>query len=389
MSYLSIRALKKRYDAKQVLHGVDLDIEKGEFVVIVGPSGCGKSTLLRMIAGLESVTEGTIALGSNRIDDLDPADRGCAMVFQNYALYPHMTVRENIGYPLKIARFSKSERDRRVTEAAAMLDLSDYLDRRPAQLSGGQRQRVAMGRALVREPGIFLFDEPLSNLDAKLRVTMRIEIKRLHRRLKTTSIFVTHDQVEAMTMADKLIVMNGGHVEQIGSPMEIYRRPASTFVASFLGAPAMNLMGGIVSGCSVAIDGVPRHVFDTPLPAADGSEVVVGIRPEDVVIAGRAGTIDSARVDLIEELGGSRIAYCTVAKQEIAIVSSRTFPIREGDSLNLEFPSDAIHLFDPATGKRIEALAGTAPQAAASLPTLAVPDQVGGGARAQAEQAYA
>jgi sn-glycerol 3-phosphate transport system ATP-binding protein len=359
MSHLSVRALKKRYDAKQVLHGVDLDIEKGEFVVIVGPSGCGKSTLLRMIAGLESVTEGTIMLGSERIDDFDPADRGCAMVFQNYALYPHMTVRENIGYPLKIARLPKAEREKRVADAAAMLDLSDYLDRRPAQLSGGQRQRVAMGRALVREPGVFLFDEPLSNLDAKLRVTMRIEIKRLHRRLKATSIFVTHDQVEAMTMADKLVVMNGGFVEQIGSPVEIYRRPASTFVAGFLGAPAMNLMPASVSAGSIGLDGAPQQLIDSPAVLEDGTAAIVGIRPEDVVIAGRADTIDGARVDLIEELGGSRIAYCSLLRQEIAIVVPKTIPILEGDRLKLEFPTDSIHLFDPATGKRLEVVTET------------------------------
>jgi len=355
MSHLSIRELKKRYDAKQVLHGIDLDIEKGEFVVIVGPSGCGKSTLLRMIAGLESVTEGTISLASDRIDDLDPADRGCAMVFQNYALYPHMTVRENIGYPLKIARVPKAERDKRVVDAAAMLDLSDYLDRRPAQLSGGQRQRVAMGRALVREPGVFLFDEPLSNLDAKLRVTMRIEIKRLHRRLKATSIFVTHDQVEAMTMADKLIVMNGGFVEQVGSPVEIYRRPASTFVAGFLGAPAMNLMPANASGDLIALDGAPNQLVDAPFDLQDGTPVFMGIRPEEIVVAGLSDTVDGARVDLIEELGGSRIAYCSLARQEIAIILPKSVMVREGDRLKLAFPPDAIHLFDTASGKRLEA----------------------------------
>ncbi len=349
MAYLSLKHLKKRYEGKQVLHGVDIDIASRAFVVIVGPSGCGKSTLLRMIAGLEDVTEGSIALDGREISDLDPADRGCAMVFQNYALYPHMTVRENIGYPLKLAGMAKDERARKVEEAARILDLGEYLERRPAQLSGGQRQRVAMGRAIVREPKLFLFDEPLSNLDAKLRVTMRIEIKRLHRRLDATSIFVTHDQVEAMTLADMLVVMNGGRVEQIGTPTEIYGRPASTFVAGFLGAPAMNLMPAHVADGRVRLDAAADIAFDLPLPAA--KKVTLGIRPEDIELSAQGIPV---KVDLVEELGGSRIAYAVLAGQEISIVLPRGAAAAVGDILRIALPPAALHVFDGETGRRLE-----------------------------------
>ncbi|KAB0268028.1 sn-glycerol-3-phosphate ABC transporter ATP-binding protein UgpC [Microvirga brassicacearum] len=356
MARLSLTQLKKRYEGKQVLHGVDVEIADGQFVVIVGPSGCGKSTLLRMIAGLEDVTEGTIAIDGREIDHLDPADRGCAMVFQNYALYPHMTVRENIAYPLKIARLPKSERERRVVEAAGTLDLSDYLDRRPAQLSGGQRQRVAMGRAIVREPAVFLFDEPLSNLDAKLRVTMRIEIKRLHKRLNATSIFVTHDQVEAMTLADMLIVMNSGMVEQIGTPNAIYREPASTFVAGFLGAPAMNLLPATAVGHDrVAFDAAPTHLVPAAaLNLAVGTKLTLGIRPEDVVVSSdpKCGGL-AASIDLIEELGSSRIAYCAVGTEEVAVVLPRNEMNLDHRTIFLDFPANALHAFDQRTGKRL------------------------------------
>ena len=367
MSQLSIRQLKKRYEGKQVLHGVDIEIEHGQFVVIVGPSGCGKSTLLRMIAGLEDVTEGEISIDGERVDDLDPADRGCAMVFQNYALYPHMTVRENMAYPLKIARMAKAEREKRVGEAADMLDLTAYLDRRPAQLSGGQRQRVAMGRALVREPRVFLFDEPLSNLDAKLRVTMRIEIKRLHRRLKATSIFVTHDQIEAMTLADRLIVMNAGLVEQIGSPVDIYRWPASTFVAGFMGAPAMNLMPARLAGTRAILERVSDYAVETGSFGAGRDAITLGIRPEDIVVSrdARAGLL--ARIDLIEELGGSRIAYCSVGEQEIAVVLPKAVSFREGDRLALDFPAAALHAFDRETGLRLTAASAARQEVASPL----------------------
>jgi sn-glycerol 3-phosphate transport system ATP-binding protein len=355
MARLTLSDLKKVYNGKQVLHGINAEISDGQFVVIVGPSGCGKSTLLRMIAGLEDITEGEIALDGRLLNDLDPADRSCAMVFQNYALYPHMTVRQNIAYPLKIAGVAKEERNRRAAEVAAILDLSSYLDRRPAELSGGQRQRVAMGRAIVREPGVFLFDEPLSNLDAKLRVSMRIEIKRLHKRLGATSIFVTHDQVEAMTMADVLIVMNGGVVEQIGSPGEIYNEPSSTFVAGFMGAPAMNLMSSTLRRGRAVLDAAPEAVLELPFTQlGDGQALTLGIRPEDIVASldpGSGGFL--AMVELVEELGGNRVAYCSLAEQQLAVVLPKSFNVLSGGVLYLTFPEDAVHGFDATSGKRL------------------------------------
>ena len=236
MAAVTLKNVKKNYGTTTVVHGVDLEINAGEFVVILGPSGCGKSTLLRMIAGLEAITDGEIMIGSKRVNDLEPRDRGCAMVFQNYALYPHMTVAENIGYALKVAGISKADRTTRIEAVADLLGLREFLNRKPMQLSGGQRQRVAMGRAMIREPDVFLYDEPLSNLDARLRVAMRIEIRKLHQRLGTTSLFVTHDQVEAMTLADRIVVMNKGVIEQVGSPDDVYHRPASIYVAGFVGA---------------------------------------------------------------------------------------------------------------------------------------------------------
>ncbi|MFZ4533794.1 MAG: sn-glycerol-3-phosphate ABC transporter ATP-binding protein UgpC, partial [Alsobacter sp.] len=250
MSTISIKGVHKNYGRNPVVKGVDLEIATGEFMVVLGPSGCGKSTLLRMIAGLEAITAGDIAIGGRIVNQLEPRERGCAMVFQNYALYPHMTVAENIGYALKVSGLGKAERRERVAAIAKTVGLEDFLERRPGELSGGQRQRVAMGRAMIREPQVFLFDEPLSNLDAKLRVQMRIEIRKLHNRLKTTSVFVTHDQVEAMTLADRLVVMNAGRIEQIGTPEEVYRAPATRFVAGFIGSPAMNLVEGEALGSS-------------------------------------------------------------------------------------------------------------------------------------------
>jgi len=355
MARLILSGLKKVYNGKQVLHGIDAEISDGQFVVIVGPSGCGKSTLLRMIAGLEDITEGEIALDGRRLNDLDPADRGCAMVFQNYALYPHMTVRQNIVYPLKISGVAKEEQNRRVAEVAAILDLSQYLDRRPAQLSGGQRQRVAMGRAIIREPGVFLFDEPLSNLDAKLRVSMRIEIKRLHKRLGATSIFVTHDQVEAMTMADVLIVMNGGVVEQIGTPFEIYSEPSSTFVAGFMGAPAMNLMPSTVRRGRAVLGAAPKAALQLPFAQLlDGQALTLGIRPEDILASHDPGSGGlPATVELVEELGGNRVAYCSLAEQQLAVVLPKSFNVLNGGVLYLTFPENALHGFDATSGKRL------------------------------------
>ena len=353
MADLAITNVTKSYDGKPVIHGIDVDLPHGHFVVIVGPSGCGKSTLLRMIAGLEDITSGTISIGGVEMNDIEPADRGCAMVFQNYALYPHMTVRQNIAYPLRIAKLDADERDRRVQSAARILNLTDYLDRRPAQLSGGQRQRVAMGRAIVREPDVFLFDEPLSNLDALLRVQMRIEIKRLHKRLGVTSIFVTHDQVEAMTLADTLIVMNGGRVEQVGSPSQIYRKPASVFVAGFMGSPAMNLLPAMVDANgsiflkAVAADPIGRtHLLG-------GRELTIGIRPENVILSTTPGEGVAASVDIVEELGGSRVVYCSLEGHEIAVVLPSNYEDFEDAKVWLSFPSEALHLFNQ-TGERLE-----------------------------------
>ena len=355
MSRLALRSLRKSYDGREVVHGVDLDIAEGEFVVIVGPSGCGKSTLLRMIAGLEDITTGDIVLNGELLNDIDPADRGCAMVFQNYALYPHMTVRDNIGYPLRLAGMPRGERASRIAEAAATLGLTELLDRRPAQLSGGQRQRVAMGRAIVREPALFLFDEPLSNLDATLRVQMRIEIRRLHNRLNATSIFVTHDQIEAMTLADRLVVMNAGRIEQIGTPAEVYRKPASAFVAGFLGAPVMNLAEASMIGPGLAaLDTVPGSAIEVPgLNLPEGRGFHLGIRPEDVVLANdNQGGLDG-RIELIEELGGSRVAYCQVAERDFAVILPRSGLEAVGHCARLQFPTEALHFFDRQTGQRL------------------------------------
>jgi len=354
MADLSITNVKKSYDGKPVLHGIDVAIPDGHFVVIVGPSGCGKSTLLRMIAGLEDITSGEISIGGTVMNDIEPADRGCAMVFQNYALYPHMTVRQNIAYPLRIAKLPQAERDRRVEHAAKILNLTDYLDRRPAQLSGGQRQRVAMGRAIVREPEIFLFDEPLSNLDALLRVQMRIEIKKLHRRLKATSIFVTHDQVEAMTLADTLIVMNGGRVEQIGTPTEIYRTPASAFVAGFMGAPAMNLLPATIGADgNVHLDEFAGRVSIGRTNLPHGTLVTAGIRAESLLLSETPRGDLNATVDLVEELGGSRVAHCSLVGQEISVTLPPGNQPLEGKAVWLTLPPAAIHLYDRITGLKI------------------------------------
>jgi len=352
MMKLALRDVRKTYDKKQVVHGVNLDVPAGAFVVIVGPSGCGKSTLLRMIAGLEDISDGEIAIDGARVNEREPSERGCAMVFQNYALYPHMTVAQNIEYPLKIAGVPRAERTRRMRETADILDLGDYLDRRPGQLSGGQRQRVAMGRAIVREPSIFLFDEPLSNLDAKLRVQMRIEIRRLHRRLGATSIFVTHDQVEAMTLADILVVMNNGKVEQIGSPSEVYRSPASTFVASFTGAPAMNLLPAtVVEQGRATLDAWPDLPLAIPGTAPRGQRVIVGIRPEDVIVGPEASGALPVTLDLVEDTGGSMTGFFALGETEVAAVLEKHFSARSGE-FGLQLPVSALSVFDLETGRR-------------------------------------
>lgn len=351
MAAISMRAVRKSYGANQVVHGIDLDIEAGEFIVILGPSGCGKSTLLRMIAGLESISEGEIAIGGRVVNRLEPRERECAMVFQNYALYPHMTAGENIGYALKVAGVPKAERQRRVREVAKIVGLEDLLERRPAAMSGGQRQRVAMGRAMIREPKVFLFDEPLSNLDARLRVQMRSEIRRLHRRLKTTSIFVTHDQVEAMTLADRLVVMNGGSIEQAGTPAEVYNHPASRFVAGFVGAPSMNLIDGQASGDIFTADDGPS--FPLPPALAGVGRGTIGIRPEAarLVPAGTEGAI-AAVLDFIEELGAGRIIQVDLGGISFAISSAEPVTASPGQPLGVLIDPASMHRFNE-DGKRV------------------------------------
>ncbi|OCP35925.1 sn-glycerol-3-phosphate import ATP-binding protein UgpC [Ensifer sp. LC163] len=355
MADIAIRAVRKSYGKTPTLHGIDLAFASGEFVVILGPSGCGKSTLLRMIAGLEEITAGEIAINGRVVNRLEPRERGCAMVFQNYALYPHMTVAGNIGYALKVAGVPKAERLRRIEETAKIVGLVDYLDRKPAALSGGQRQRVAMARAIIREPNVFLFDEPLSNLDAKLRVTMRAEIRKLHQRLSATSIFVTHDQVEAMTLADKLVVMNKGVVEQVGQPLDIYHRPASIFVASFIGSPAMNLFDAHISvhDACLAFGGTKMPIEKALAARLGERHVTVGIRPEQCVVASEARGI-AMKVDFVEELGSGRVIHSELGGQPFAACIDEETHVRPGDRIALELPLAHLHVFDRETGRRIE-----------------------------------
>ena len=345
MAAITLSGIGKTYPGgAMAVQGVTIDIADGEFVVLVGPSGCGKSTLLRMIAGLEAITEGQVTIGARVVNDLEPAERDIAMVFQNYALYPHMTVRQNLAYGLKNRGTPKAEIERRVNEAAAILEIGDYLDRKPRALSGGQRQRVAMGRAIVREPAAFLFDEPLSNLDAKLRVTMRGEIRILQRRLGTTSVYVTHDQVEAMTLADRLVVLNGGRIEQIGTPLDVYRHPASTFVAAFIGSPAMNLLPATAHGGRVAFGGA-----DWPCDDALSGPVTLGIRPEDLHPASGDGI--ALAVSHVEELGATRLVHGRADGQPMVAALPAAAPL--SDHLTLSVAPEALHLFDAISGRRI------------------------------------
>jgi sn-glycerol 3-phosphate transport system ATP-binding protein len=332
MARVLLKDVRKAYADLEVIHGVNMDIDDGEFVVIVGPSGCGKSTLLRMVAGLETITAGEIVIGERVVNQLEPKDRDIAMVFQNYALYPHMSVYDNMAYGLRIKGFSKEDISERVNRAAGILELQKFLDRKPRALSGGQRQRVAMGRAIVREPAVFLFDEPLSNLDAKLRVQMRAELQALHRRLGTTSLYVTHDQVEAMTLAHRMIVMNAGRAEQIGAPLEVYARPATTFVASFIGSPPMNL--------------IPSE--------RNGKPVLFGIRPEHLEPCAESDAMLMPEVDLIEPLGADTLVYGHLA--DGARLGARLHSsVRAGiGKLPLRYDPAQGHYFDPETGKRLE-----------------------------------
>ncbi|MFW2589449.1 ABC transporter ATP-binding protein [Sagittula sp. SSi028] len=347
MAQMSLNNIRKVYpNGFEAVTPTSFSIEDGEFLVLVGPSGCGKSTLLRMIAGLEDITEGELRIGDRVVNHVDPADRDIAMVFQNYALYPHMTVRKNIGYGLKNRKIAADVIEQKVQEAAKMLNLTDYLDRKPSQLSGGQRQRVAMGRAVVRDPALFLFDEPLSNLDAKLRHQMRIEIKALQRRLGVTSVYVTHDQVEAMTMADKIIVLNAGKIEQIGTPYEIYHHPASTFVASFMGAPPMNLLDARIEQGQVMVNG------GTALAASGAGQgaITMGIRPEDVSLDAQGAV--AFDIDIVEELGAHRLLHGRLADQDFTIHVDKETQAAPGPA-RISLKQDAIRLFDPQTGRAL------------------------------------
>ncbi|WP_370674163.1 ABC transporter ATP-binding protein [Pleomorphomonas sp. PLEO] len=353
MASVTISNVRKNYGAVPVIHGVDIAIRHGEFVVLVGPSGCGKSTLLRMIAGLENISAGTIAIDDKVVNHLEPKDRDIAMVFQNYALYPQMTVAQNMSFALELAKADKATIRKKVSEAAAILGLEPLLDRKPAQLSGGQRQRVAMGRAIVRNPKVFLFDEPLSNLDAKLRVAMRAEIKSLHQRLGTTVVYVTHDQIEAMTMADTIVVLNAGHIEQIGTPLELYDRPVNRFVAGFIGSPAMNFVVGILeadqAGLKVASGAV---VAIGPYPAEfAGREVEFGIRPEHIQVSDNGGV--EAHVDVVEPTGSETHIVVDAAGNKLVALVRRRIPIAVGDRLSIAFEEGQGHLFDAKSGQRL------------------------------------
>ena len=360
MASVTIQGVKKNFGNVPVLHGVDIEIRDGSFTVLVGPSGCGKSTLLRMIAGLEQINGGEIRIGDKRVNDLPPKARDIAMVFQNYALYPHMTVRENMAFSLALAKQGKDVIDAKVARAAEILALGELLDRYPRQLSGGQRQRVAMGRAIVRDPQVFLFDEPLSNLDAKLRVAMRSEIKELHQRLKTTSIYVTHDQIEAMTMGDKIVVMRDGRIEQTGSPLDLYDRPANQFVAGFIGSPAMNFLPGTLhrtaGGTHVELHDGTR--LGAPPGAGgvggvEGQPVVFGTRPEHLTLTDAGGI--AARVVVMEPTGMDTFVACRHEGVDLSAVFRERHDFAPGSTIHLLPDTQRSHLFDAATGQRMAA----------------------------------
>jgi sn-glycerol 3-phosphate transport system ATP-binding protein len=356
MAEVNIDGITKAFGEIKVIHGVDCRIADGEFIVILGPSGCGKSTLLRIVAGLETATSGRIEIGGKVVTDVEPKDRNIAMVFQNYALYPHMSVYDNMAYGLRVRGMPKPEIEARVRKAGGILNLDGLLDRKPRQLSGGQRQRVAMGRAIVREPAVFLFDEPLSNLDAKLRVQMRVEIKKLHQTIKTTSIYVTHDQVEAMTLADRLVVMNAGRAEQIGSPMEVYARPATVFVAGFIGSPAMNLLPGRLNGDGAAVElpGGNTLPLARPSAGAGGRAVMLGVRPEHVTVAREGQGALTLAVDLVEALGADTVVYGALGGNSgLTVRLPGAMRVAEGDRLPLAVPAESIHLFDAESGARL------------------------------------
>jgi multiple sugar transport system ATP-binding protein len=355
MASVSLDKVQKNYGAVRVLSEVDLEIADGEFVVLVGPSGCGKSTLLRMIAGLEEISAGEIRIGERVVNDVAPKDRDIAMVFQSYALYPHMNVADNMGFSLALRKTGSKTISDRVNGAANRLGLDSFLGRLPRQLSGGQRQRVAMGRAIVRDPKVFLFDEPLSNLDAKLRVHMRTEIKALHQQLKTTSVYVTHDQIEAMTMADRIVVMHDGVVQQVGAPLDLYDLPANMFVAGFIGSPGMNFLPATIKRAgsearAALADGQNLPVLPN-LPVSDGDQVTIGLRPEHLKLAAGSGL--AAEVEVVEPLGLSTQFYVKLAGQQICIFAMGRVAVSPSDLVKLSAEAADLHVFDPATGARI------------------------------------
>jgi sn-glycerol 3-phosphate transport system ATP-binding protein len=355
MASISLRNVVKRYGtgpkANPVIHGVSAEIADHEFVVIVGPSGCGKSTLLRMVAGLEEINEGEVAIGGRVVNDIEPSERDIAMVFQNYALYPHMTVFDNMAYGLKIAKVPMAEIKLRVDKAAAILELGPFLQRKPREMSGGQRQRVAMGRAIVRQPQVFLFDEPLSNLDAKLRAQTRLEIQKLHAELGVTSLFVTHDQVEAMTLAQRMIVMNAGRIEQIGTPDEVYHQPATTFVASFIGSPPMNLMRGRAEGASFDAGG---QTLALPAAAPQSGELVLGLRPEHAELQTREAAGWPLKVEALEMLGAERLVYGRIGETLFTLrIDATRVPPKVGDTVSISTAAAQLHWFDAATSQRL------------------------------------
>ena len=355
MASISIRDVVKRYGsgakANQVIHGVSAEVADGEFIVIVGPSGCGKSTLLRMVAGLEEISGGQIAIGGRVVNDVEPSERDIAMVFQNYALYPHMSVFDNMAYGLKIAKVPIDEIRMRVDKAAKILEIGPFLLRKPRELSGGQRQRVAMGRAIVRQPAVFLFDEPLSNLDAKLRAQTRLEIQKLHRELGVTSLFVTHDQVEAMTLAQRMIVMNAGRMEQIGTPEAVYQRPATTFVAGFIGSPPMNLLRGQADGSRFSVAG---HHLNLPAAAPRAGALILGLRPEHAELRAAGPQGWPLQVEMVEMLGAERLVYARLGESMFTVrVDATLAPPSVGATLSVLMKPEHLHWFDAATQQRV------------------------------------
>ncbi|WP_336080930.1 ABC transporter ATP-binding protein [Thalassospira sp. CH_XMU1448-2] len=356
MAQVHLRDVVKKYGPLEVVHSINLDIADGEFVVLVGPSGCGKSTTLRMVAGLEGISGGEVKIGGRVVNDLPPRERNISMVFQNYALYPHMTVRENLGFSLKIAKQSQADIDKAVDEAAEILSLTPLMDRKPGALSGGQRQRVAMGRAIVRHPEVFLFDEPLSNLDAKLRTQMRVEIKKLHQKLKSTIIYVTHDQIEAMTLADRIVIMRDGHIEQVGTPLDVFENPVNTFVGTFIGSPPMNLLSGTVKGSSIEFEDGTLLPVPPGYEIADGQAVTFGVRADNIMPVAHAlprgehmAEVEMA-VDLTEPLGTETLLFATLAGTEVQAKMLNPRPVQSGERMTFQIMLDKCHLFDAETG---------------------------------------